>query len=269
MVYSYYNHKVTHNFKNKKEKKPKLFLSILPRILFLLPHHHIYLSLQDIKEFGCMSTVHLGVVELERYGQGGLEPRSLVLTPNHKRIVEYAAIHTHSTVNFILRQSRGADHHTLGREVMVGAALRHLLCKAQVVAIELRQILTIRQIARTHLARCVGNNGVYSHSVVLHQLIAHGQHIKLLDLHGGTTNAVAHQHIEFQPSLAANSHEARDIKRFEKCNHRHRSLHPHLKGISTSCLLGIYLSHGCNFLIKGRKGNIFFANSAKGGVVCI
>ena len=238
---------------NKKEKKPKLFLSILHRILFLLPLHHIYLPLQDIKKLRGVGTVHLGMVELERYGQCGLKQPTLVLAPNHKRIVENAAIHTHRTIYFVLHQSRGADNHTLCREVVVGATLRHLLCQTQVVAIELRQILAVRQIARTHLACRVGNNGVYGNGVVLHQLIAHGEHIELLDLHGGTTNTVTHQHIEFKPSPAANSHEARYIERLEKCNHRIGSLHPHLKGVGTCCLLGIYLSHNCKFFDKGPQ----------------
>ena len=166
------------------------------------------LSLQSVKEFRSVSTIHLGMVELERYAQRSLKQSSLVLAPNHKRIVENAAIHTHRTIYFVLRQCRSADNHTASREVVVGTTLHHLLCKAQIVAVELRQILAVRQVARTHLARLVGNDGVYSNGVVLHQLVADGQQIKLLDLRGGTTDAITHQHIEFQPTLAADFQKA-------------------------------------------------------------
>ena len=40
---------------------------------------------------GGVSAIHLGVVELERYHQRGLEQASLVLAPDHKRIAENAA----------------------------------------------------------------------------------------------------------------------------------------------------------------------------------
>ena len=67
------------------------------------------------------------MVKLERYGQRCLKQPLLVLAPNHKWIVENPAIHTHRAINFLLRQSRGANNHTIRREVVVGATLCHLL----------------------------------------------------------------------------------------------------------------------------------------------
>ena len=60
------------------------------------------LSLQSVKEFRSVSTIHLGMVELERYAQRCLKQPSLVSTPNHKRIIENAAIHPYCSIYFVL-----------------------------------------------------------------------------------------------------------------------------------------------------------------------
>ena len=62
-----------------------------------------------------MCSVHLRMVELERNGQGGFEPRTFVLAPNHERIVENATIHTYCTINFILCLSPYSDVKGRGR----------------------------------------------------------------------------------------------------------------------------------------------------------
>ena len=72
-----------------------------------------------------MGAVHLGVVELERDRQSPFPQMPSVSAPDHKRVVEYSAVHSDCTVNVILDQSGCADDHTVG-DVVVPAAFRHL-----------------------------------------------------------------------------------------------------------------------------------------------
>ena len=60
-----------------------------------------------------MGTVHLRVVELERYGQCCFEPSSAVFTPYHERVVEDSAVHSYCAVDVELRQCGGPDDHTV------------------------------------------------------------------------------------------------------------------------------------------------------------
>lgn len=64
----------------------------------------IDLLLQSVEEARRMGAVHLGVVELERDRKRSFQPTAPVFAPDQERIVEYAAVHTHGTVYFILRQ---------------------------------------------------------------------------------------------------------------------------------------------------------------------
>ncbi len=97
----------------------------------------INLFLDVLQEFGCVCSIHLCMVELERNGQGSSEPRTFVFAPNHKRIIENATIHTHCPINFLLCQCPGIDNHTLCREVVVNTIFRHLFREPQIVAIKL------------------------------------------------------------------------------------------------------------------------------------
>lgn len=88
-----------------------------------------------------MCTVHLRVVELERKGKGGFQPRAFVLAPNDEGIVEDAAIHANGAVYLVMGKSRGAYDHAFFREIVVNAASCYLSCKMQIVIVELLQIL--------------------------------------------------------------------------------------------------------------------------------
>lgn len=62
-----------------------------------------------------MGTVHLRMVELERNRQIIPKPPLFIASPNHKRIVENPAVHTHRTVNFRINYRRSADNHAIRR----------------------------------------------------------------------------------------------------------------------------------------------------------
>ena len=68
-------------------------------------------------------------------------------------------------------------------------------------------------------------NSVHRDAVILHQLAPNRERIKLLNLAGRLADAPAEKHIEFQPTLAAESHKRRDIQRIEKSHHRVRRTH--------------------------------------------
>ena len=63
-------------------------------------------------------------------------------------------------------------------------------------------------------------------SVIVQQLAPNRESIKLLDPAGRLADTPAEKHIEFQPALAAEPNQRRDIQRFEKSHHRIRRVHP-------------------------------------------
>lgn len=60
----------------------------------------------------------------------------------------------------------------------------------------------------------------------MQQLAPNRESIKLLDPAGRLADTPAEKHIEFQPALAAEPNQRRDIQRFEKSHHRIRRVHP-------------------------------------------
>ncbi len=93
--------------------------------------------LNPVQKEGSVRPVHLRVVELERNGECRFQQSAFVFAPNKKRIVEDAAIHTDSTVYFVLCQCGSSDNHTF-RQVVVDATFSHLFGKLQIVLIEQR-----------------------------------------------------------------------------------------------------------------------------------
>lgn len=63
-------------------------------------------------------------------------------------------------------------------------------------------------------------------SVIVQQLAPNRESIKLLDPAGRLADTPAEKHIEFQPALAAEPNQRRDIQRFEKSHHGIRRVHP-------------------------------------------
>ena len=83
-----------------------------------------------------MASIHLNVVELERYWQSGLEQALAVLAPHYHRIAELISILVDDAVEFRLYHGRCADNHVLVEEEAL-TFIRCLLCEHQVIAIEL------------------------------------------------------------------------------------------------------------------------------------
>ena len=72
--------------------------------------------LQDIQETCCLASIHLYMMELERYGQSGLEPPFSVSSPNQERIIELTAILVYYAVNLCLNKSGRTDNHVVFKE---------------------------------------------------------------------------------------------------------------------------------------------------------
>ena len=200
-------------------------------------------SLQFIEETSRLSPIHLGVVELERNLESRPEETAFILCPDEERIVVDAAIHADYAIDVILRQSRCSYHHRVGK-VVIPACLSHFLCELQVLFIEERQVLAVRDVARTDLILLVKDNSIDGEAVELHQLVALGQQIELLDLARSLAYAPAHQHVELQVPPFAELYETRHIECLEQRHHRHRRLHPHLEGIGATRLFRVdFLLH--------------------------
>ena len=69
--------------------------------------------LQVFQKCACVCAVHLRVMELEGEGQVIPKPFLFVSAPNNKWIIENAAVHTNSSVNFRIYDSGSADDHTI------------------------------------------------------------------------------------------------------------------------------------------------------------
>ena len=170
----------------------------------------IDLLLQSVEEARRMGAVHLGVVELERDRKRSFQPTAPVFAPDQERIVEYAAVHTHGAVYFILRQRRGADDHAIS-QVMVRTCLGHLPGQAQIVVVELPQVIGKGNVARADLAPPVGDDGIDRDRIVPYQLVADRQHIELLDAACSTADAPAHQHVELRSFPARNQNQTKNV----------------------------------------------------------
>lgn len=123
--------------------------------------------MQRFQEAGGVGTVHLGVVELEGDGECPLPEVPPVLAPDEEGVVVYAAVHAYCAVYLGLDEGGGADDHAVG-EVMVCAGLGDLAGQAQVVGIELLQVVGEGHVAGTDFALPVGDDGAYGKVVVLH-----------------------------------------------------------------------------------------------------
>ena len=174
---------------------------VLPRLLFVIrargSRTRFDLGLKPVQELCGVGAVHLSVMELEGDGETCPEKPFFIFAPNHKWIIENAAVHPYSTVNAVLSQGRSADDHAV-LQIMVFAAFPHLAGKTQVVPVELRQVRRKGHIAGADLPIFVQDDGVDGKLIVANQLIAHRKGIEFLNAAGGLANAPAHQHIEFK-----------------------------------------------------------------------
>ena len=65
-----------------------------------------------------MGAIHLRMVELKRDGKVIAESFLAVFSPDHKGIVENAAVHANGTVNFCINNGRCANYHTVARQAL-------------------------------------------------------------------------------------------------------------------------------------------------------
>ena len=85
----------------------------------------------------------------------------------------------------------------------------------------------------------------------MQQLAPNRESIKLLDLAGRLADTPSEKHIEFQPALAAEPNQRRDIQRFEKSHHGIRRVHPKR----------IRLSTGSRFMIDNGRFHSSHSNA--------
>ena len=194
-----------------------------------------------------MGAVHLGVMELEGDGETCPEKPFFIFAPNHKWIIENAAVHPYSTVNAVLSQGGGADDHTV-RQVMVFAALPNLGGKGQIVPVELGQIRGKGNIAGADPVLSVQDDGVDGKLIVADQLLTHGKGVELLNAAGGFADAPAHQHIEFKALPAAVTQQPGHIQGLEESEHRHGRMEPQGISLRPPGFLGIDFGHDISFL---------------------
>ena len=105
-----------------------------------------YRPLQLRKEFARMCAVHLGMMKLERHCELTAKKASAVPTPNQERIVENAAVHTNSSVDFRIYDGGSADDHNV-RNIVIGAGLCSGAGQIQIIGVEFCNFRAERNIA--------------------------------------------------------------------------------------------------------------------------
>lgn len=102
---------------------------------FSLDFYRLDLFLQIGEKAPGVCAIHLCMMELERQGQCRFEDAAPIPSPDYKGVIEDAAVHAHSTVDFNIGDRRGADEHTVC-QVVILAVFSDLLCQPQVVLVE-------------------------------------------------------------------------------------------------------------------------------------
>ena len=115
--------------------------------------------LQALQKPPRMRTVHLGVVELKRQLQRRPEKPPVIFAPDDERVVENAAVHADSPVDFGIHNGGCTDHHAVC-QIVIFAAFRHLACQAQIVNVEPGKTVREGHIAGADLTGLVFHNGI-------------------------------------------------------------------------------------------------------------
>jgi len=119
------------------------------------------------------------------------------------------------------------------------------------------QIIGERNVTGTDFSFPVDDHGTYGKVVILYELFADGEHIKFLDIAGCPSDVPAHQHVEFQIPPFACPDEMAYIQRFEKGEHGHGCIHPHLECIGAGRFFWIYFFHvSCLFHSNWCKSKV-------------
>ena len=126
--------------------------------------------MQSVEEAGGFKTVHLGVVKLERDGQGSLEQSAAVFAPSQEGIGEQLGIDTCYTVNLAFRQGRGVNGHVFIAQKVVFVRVVHLTGQPQIIFVELVNILRIGNVAKVGSTVHGLHDGVDRQTIVLPQM---------------------------------------------------------------------------------------------------
>ena len=154
-----------------------------------------------------MRTVHLRMMELERYCECCFQQAAFIFSPDHERIVENTAVHPYGSVYIIFNECRCPYDHAFC-QIMIYAVFGCMACELEIDVIELLQIRRKWYVARVYLSVSVHDYRVDCNGVELHQLISFGQHIELFDTACRHAAAPAHEHIEFHSVPTAVSYES-------------------------------------------------------------
>ncbi len=179
--------------------------------------------LRPVEEARRLKTVHLGVVELERDGQGLFEEPSAVFAPGQERIGEQFGIDTRHTVNLTFRQRRSVNGHVFVAEKMVFVRVVHLTGQPQILLVKLMNVFRKGNIAEVDCTVHGLHNGVDRQTIVLPQMSTGRQRIELLDRACRMSDAPAHQHVSLHPAPLGDLDQSGDIEGFENGHLRHPS----------------------------------------------
>jgi len=179
-----------------------------------------YFLLQQVQETCSMASIHLNVMELERYWQRCLEPPFSISGPCQERIIELVAILVDYAVNLCLNKSGRTNNHVVIKEralTFAGSLSGQLL----IITIELLQVIRIRDITRVDIAFAVLHDDIDGKPVELEQFSLLRQQVKLLNILGRPAYAPAHQCVKLHATLLADFYQAGDIKCFHQRHHWH------------------------------------------------
>ena len=192
-----------------------------------------------------MGTVHLGVMELEGDGEGISEKFLAVFAPDDKGIIENAAVHAHSTVDFGIDDGGSADDHGVFGQIVVLAGFGDLFCICQIVVVKCGKIIGVENVTGADFTGAVFDDGIDCDRIVMQELFAYGEEIKLLDGGGCFANAMVHEHIEFQIPLTGYFDQIGHIQRFEEGDHGIGGFHPEVIGHGSGGVFGVdFVWHG-------------------------
>ena len=137
-----------------------------------------------------MPSIHLRVMELERYWQQCLKPFLAILTPHHHRIMEFVGVLVYNTIELRLNHCRCPHYHVVWQESAL-TICRRPVCQCIILGDKLIQIRRERDVTRIDSAFPIIHYHVYGYAVKLKKPAMLRQKIKLLDLGSRFANALA------------------------------------------------------------------------------
>ena len=159
-----------------------------------------------------MTSIHLHMMKLKTDGQSNLEKPLAILAPYHHWITELISVLVDDAVELRLYHGRCADNHVVFKENTL-ALVRCLDCQHQIIAIELLQIIGIRNVARADASLSVLYNNIDSKFVKTIKTSFLWQGIELINLTGSLAYAPAHQGVELHATPLADLYQTTDIQR--------------------------------------------------------